>query len=124
MIRLLSLGAAMACAACVSMPAEAPRSFVVIEENATISYSERITTFERVSDSAYLLRIDPNRWYKAELKENCARGATDELTIRIDSGPDPAARIDTFSYLVLDDLRRCRIQRLDRIQPPRDAASA
>ncbi len=122
MIRTLAVcSAALASVACATAPAEqtAPRNFVVIEENVSIPYaSNAASSFERVDADPYLLKINSNRWYKAELLKNCGDGACNQFGIRIDTGRDPTNRIDTFTTLVLDESHYCRIQKLDRIEPP------
>lgn len=122
MIRTLTVcWAALASVACATAPAEqtAPRNFVVLEENVSVPYaSNTASSFERVDADTYLLKINGNRWYKAELFKNCGDGARNQFGIRIDTGRDPTNRIDTFTTLILDETHYCRIQKLDRIEAP------
>jgi len=122
MIRTLTVCcAALASVGCATAPAEhtAPRNFVVLEENVSIPYSTNsLSSFERVDADTYLFKVNGNRWYKAELMKNCGDGASNGFGIRVDTGRDPTNRIDTFTTLILDETHHCRIQKLDRIEPP------
>lgn len=121
MIRILTISSAiLASVACATAEPTPPTKFVVLEENVSVPYSPNaVSGFERVDDDTYLLKINSNRWYKAELSENCGRGVRKNFMITVDTGVDPSSRIDASTSLILDETHRCRIQKLDRIEAPK-----
>lgn len=121
MTRFLTVcSAIVAASACASAQPAMPTSFVIVKENVSVPYSpNNVSGFERVDDDTYLLKINSNRWYKAELSEGCGAGARKNFMITVDTGADPSSRIDASTSLVLDEYHRCRIHKLDQIEAPK-----
>jgi hypothetical protein len=119
MLKSILVGTAALAMAGSALAEEKPvqATYTVIEPDVSIRWANSNGThFQRVDNDTYLIRVSANRWYKAELHENCARGVSgfDPITIHLDG----LGTVDTFTQLILDGGRRCRIEKLDRIAPP------
>lgn len=110
---LLAFGVAQA----ADEDAEAAK-FVVLEQNASIPFADNISGFNVAEDGSVLIRTGPNQVYRAVIWASCARDVRFENDIGIDHRG--GSRVDRFSTLIIDG-RRCPIESLDRIEPPKRA---
>lgn len=88
-------------------------SYLVVEEDARIAFTSSIRDFEQIDDSTILIRTGANRLYRATLSEGCARGAFVSFHIGVETRG--RGGFDRFSSLILDDLRNCPVETLDRV---------
>jgi hypothetical protein len=97
-------------------PAE---TLTVIKANVVLprSTSGGFTETHFFDKDTYLLR-SANRWYRAQLTRDCGR---DEDRFRpIIFKLDATSTLSRYSEVILSNERICRIEKLDRIEPPKD----
>ena len=99
---------------------EAPPVFSVIEADARLSFSGRVTRgFQVARDDSLILRVGADRYYRATVWEPCARELRWDDTIAFDTGP--VDTLDRFSTVLVSG-QRCPIRTFDQIaEPPADA---
>lgn len=97
--------------------ADAPSfPYVVLEENARITFASRIDSFSVDDDDAIIFRAGLRQYYRATLFPGCGRDAQFEFAIGL---PHRAlSDLSRFDSLIIDG-RRCPIRTLDRIENPR-----
>ncbi len=122
MLRQVVLGVAgvVALGACAGMNTPRPQeTFQIIQEGAAIDSVMSVTSVQRYGPGTVLIRANANRWYKAEVKPECARSAVGRTGGGYPLETTADGRVDTFTRVVFDDLHKCLIQKLDRIETPR-----
>lgn len=113
---LLAFGVAQAS----DQEAEAPK-FVVLEQDANIPFAANISGYTLAEDGSVLINVGPNRVYRAVTWRTCRRDLRYEHAIGIDHRG--GSRVDRYSTLIIDG-RRCPIESLDRIEPPKRGEQA
>jgi hypothetical protein len=122
-IRFLPVTCLVAVAACLAgaawaEPQPATEVFKVIKPNVTLPRSSNgLTETQFVDRDTYVLR-SANRWYRAEINKNCGRDSDRgrPVVFKLDS----AGTLGKYSQVILDEHRLCRVEQLDRIEPPKN----
>jgi hypothetical protein len=117
---LASLAAAGACLAAAAWADPQPETevFTVIKQNVTLPRSSNgLTETQFVDKDTYVLR-SANRWYRAEINKNCGRDSDrgQPVVFKLDA----AGTLSKYSEVMLDAHRLCRVEQLDRIEPPKN----
>ena len=116
---MLSVAGLAALGACASATTPAPQeTFQIVEENAAIDSVMSVQSVQRRGPGTVLIRANTGRWYKAEVNPKCAAGATGRPGGGYPLETTADGRVDTFTRVAFDDLHKCKIQKLDRIETP------
>jgi hypothetical protein len=99
-------------------PQPAPEAYKVITANVTLPRSASgLTETQFIDKDTYILR-SANRWYRAEINRNCGRDSDRGRPVVFKL--DAAGTLGRYTPVILDEHRLCRIEQLDRIEPPKN----
>jgi hypothetical protein len=112
-----ALTLAAGCATTGSEQAAAPVVYTVVEADAAIPFANTVRGFRAGKDAEKSLLIEGGNgnWYRATLRDYCARDVRWEQAIALDTGP--LNRFDKFSTVLVNG-QRCYVERVDKIADP------
>lgn len=118
LVAAAALALAGGCATTETAATAAPAvSYTVVDDDAQILFASNIRGFRVGKDSPRSLLIEGGngKWYRATLREYCARQLPWEHAIGIEAGA--LDRFDRFSSVILDGVR-CQVTSVDEIVDP------